>query len=259
MIKKKNTIVIILFIFGLGLTILISFLNNDRIGIMENINPDTGLKETYEYLIRNGDTVLNGRFADYNKSGIKIAEGNYINNEIVGIYTHYYDDGTIQTQQFKENSKKTIEGIWYNPKGQVETYTMYDEYGKPCFLMKHMDKKVVLYKGYPLLEIYQYKIRHKEKFNIKTEQYLKIGDKLKYSYLIANIPNAIRSLKIENLNVDNSKVTRTLKHVKPCQWHVEEILTKKGKNTIRSIVKYEFKDKITPVLTDTVSFDVIVN
>lgn len=258
MMKKKKTIIYFLlltFVF----VILIVFLNRERTGTMENINSQTGIKETYQYVVKNGDTILNGKFTEHNKYGIKIAEGSYTNNEIIGEYSHYYDDGTIETEQFKENSKKTIEGVWYNPKGQIETYTMFDEYGKPCFLIKHMDKKVVLYKGYPLLEIYQYKIRHKERFNIKTEQILKIGDILKYQYLLANIPNTTRSFKIENLSIDNKKVKRIIEKVSPVKFNVEEVLTKKGINTIRASVRYYFNDKITPPIRDTVTFNVEVN
>lgn len=87
---------------------------------------------------------------------------------------------------------------------------------------------------------------------------LKVGDTLKYGYIIANIPNTKRSFKIENLGIDNSKVKRTQKHILPAEIDVEEVLTKKGKNTIRSIARYEFKDNITPVYNDTLIFHVNV-
>jgi hypothetical protein len=258
MIKKKKNRVVLISAFVLGFIILFTYLRREKRGVMEDFNPDTGIKETYEYVVRNGDTILDGKFAEYNKRGVKIAEGNYTNNEIVGEYSHYYNDGTIETKQFKENSKKTIEAVWYNPKGQVNTYTMYDEYGKPCFLIKDMDEKVVLYKGYPLVEIYQYKLRHKEKFNIKSEQNLYIGDVLKYEYLLANIPNTTRQFKIENLSVDDKKVKRVTNKTSPININVEEVLIKKGINTIRAVVQYNFNDKVTPVLRDTVSFDIEV-
>lgn len=261
MINKNNRIVkTLLMPIVLGsFIILFFFLNKEKKGVIEDYNKNTGTKKTYEYVIKNSDTILHGKFNEFNKSGIKISEGTYVNNEIVGKYIHYYNDGTVETQQFKENSKKTVEGIWYNPKGQIETYAMYDDFGKPCFLMKDMDKKVMLYKGYPLVETYQYKLVNKEKFNIKIEQHLKVGGIVKYEYLLANIPNAKKSFKIENLGLDNTKIKRTIKKTTPIKINVKEVLTRKGINTIRAVVRYDFNDKVTPALNDTVLFNIMVN
>jgi hypothetical protein len=77
--------------------------------------------------------------------------------------------------------------------------------------------------------------------------------------VLANIPSAKRSFKIENVGIDNSKIKRIMKQVPATEIDVEEVLTKKGINTIRAIVQYKFDDKVTPVLTDTISFDVNVN
>ncbi|QYS92429.1 hypothetical protein JJC04_08320 [Flavobacterium covae] len=122
---------------------------------------------------------------------------------------------------------------------------MYDDFGKSFFIIYYNEKgNVTKYKGYPQLETYQYKFSHPEQFKIKEQQYLKVGDKLKYSYLIANIPNAKRSFKIENISVDNSKVKRTLKHIEPCQWDVEEILTKKAKTQYEVSLNTSLKIKL---------------
>jgi len=97
-------------------------------------------------------------------------------------------------------------------------------------------------------------------FGVEEDQNLKVGDILKYQFMIAKIPNAKRSFKIENLTVsDDQKVIRTMGHIPPTTFEVQEKLIKKGKNTIRAIVKYEFTDKVTPTLIDTLSFDVMVN
>jgi hypothetical protein len=136
---------------------------------------------------------------------------------------------------------------------------MYDEQGKEVFIIYFDEKGATKYDGYFQIETYQYKFANKKQFNITKDQNLKVGDTLKYSYLIANIPNSKRIFKIENINIDNSKVKRILKYVPPAQIDVEELLTKKGKNVIRSIVQYKFNDKVTPVFTDTLYFEVKVN
>jgi hypothetical protein len=254
--NRRIEIFLILIIVG-GFIIFFLFPKNKK-GVIEDYNKNNGIKTTYEYVIKNDDTILHGKFKEYNKSGIKISEGAYVNNEIVGKYTHYYENGIIETEQFKKSSKKTIEGIWYNSKGQIETYAMYDDFGKPCFLIKDMDKEVLRHKGYPLVETYQYKLSNKKRFDIKTEQHLKVGDVLKYNYLLANIPNTKKSFKIENLGLDNNIIKRTTKKTSPINIEVEEILIKKGQNTVRAVVEYKFNDKATPFLKDTVIFNVMV-
>ena len=80
-----------------------------------------------------------------------------------------------------------------------------------------------------------------------------------HQYIVANIPNAKRSFNIENISIDKAKVKRTITQKPPTTIEVKEILIKKGKNPIRAVVKYEFKDKIIPAIKDTVSFNVEVN
>ena len=60
-------------------------------------------------------------------------------------------------------------------------------------------------------------------------------------------------------SVDNEKVKRTITKKPSTGINVEEVLTKKGVNTIRAIFEYKFNDKVTPTLTDTLSFKVTVN
>jgi cyanate lyase len=64
---------------------------------------------------------------------------------------------------------------------------------------------------------------------------------------------------VESIGIDNAKVKRTITAKPPTTIEVKEILTKKGKNTIRAVVKYEFKDNIMPAINNTLSFDVDVH
>jgi hypothetical protein len=94
---------------------------------------------------------------------------------------------------------------------------------------------------------------------MKEEQYLKVGDTIKYKYLIANIPNSKQNFFIQTLGLDNSKIKRVIKKTPATETDVAEIATKQGLNTIRGIVKYELNDKGKTVIQDTISFDVMVN
>jgi len=236
------------------------YYNRNTIHTIKYYNPKTKATDVSEYFVRNNDTIFHGKFIRYNNKGIKIAEGQFFNNEPVGKTSYFYDDGKLESVYYKKNSKVTIEATEYYHTGRLKRYIMFDPYGYEAFIARYDEQgKIKNYEGYPLMEIYQYPIAHKDRFKIKANQYLKVGDKLKYNYIIANIPNTKRSFKIENISVDNSKVKRVLKHIIPVQINVEEVLTKKGKNTIRGIVSYEFNDNIMPVFTDTLSFDVNVN
>jgi len=166
----------------------------------------------------------------------------------------------IESIFYRKNSKITQQNIDNHPSGKIMRYTLYDDFGMSAFIIRFDEKgNVESYKGYPLMETYQYKIANKDHFKIKVNQILKVGDTLKYKYLIANITNAKRSFKIENLDVDNSKVKRTFTPVPPVAIDVKEVLTKKGNNRISAIVKYEFNDKEKTVIKDTISFEVNVN
>lgn len=262
--KKQKIISVVVFgliVYSLYLVIFNNINSNkEKTYILKEYNTNKRLIGTNEYIIRNGDTILNGKFINYNEKGNKIAEGTFVNGNIFGSSIYYYDNGKVEEMHFRKNKDITLESIWNYPNGKIERYVLYNDFGDTFFIMKY-DKYGVVdsYKGIPQIEIYQYRFSHKEEFNIKEDQYLKVGDKLKYSYIVANIPNAKRTFKIENISVDNSKVKRTQKNILPAQIDVEEVLTKKGKNTIKSIVRYEFNDKVTPVFTDTLSFDVNVH
>ena len=261
-IKSRNIRVILflgLFVILLILFFLKNNINQEHVFLLKEYYSNKKIKGTNEYVIRNGDTIFNGNFVNYNLNGVKIAGGKFRNGKIFGRCIYYFDNGNIESIQYKKG-KTILESIWYYLDGKIERYVLYSDFGSPIFIVKY-DKsgEVNNYKGVPQLEIYQHKINietHQEK-QIKSS--LKVGDTLRYSYVVANIPTAKRNFSVENVDVDNVKVKRIIKKIEPCQIDLKEVLTKKGKNTIRSIVKYEFDDKVTPVLIDTLSFDVIVH
>ncbi|MCV9930259.1 hypothetical protein OIU83_21555 [Flavobacterium sp. LS1R49] len=257
--NKKHILIIVTILIMMSVGYIFFYCTNETIYTLKDYNIKTGATDVSEYIIRKGDTIFEGKFTRYNEKGIKIAEGQFIDNEPNGICSYYYDNGKIKSVHFRKNSKINLESTFYDTSGLINKYVVYDYLGNHFFIIYFDEKGATKYDGYFQIETYQYKFSHKNQFNIKHEEHLEVGDVLKYSYIIANIPNTKRSFKIENLSVDNSIVKRTLKHIEPCQLDVEEILTKKGKNTIRSIVQYKFNDKVTPVFNDTLSFDVNVH
>ena len=254
---RKKLIIIFILLGILTLLIKINFINDQKVYTLNEYGPNGKLIGTNEYILRDGDTVMNGKFVNYNEKGIKVSEGKFINNEPYGVCSYYDDNGKIEAIYFRKNSKINLECKYYNKKGLLEKYIMCDDLGKTAFVIHFDEKGVTKYDGHFQIETYQYNYANKAKFNIAKDQYLRVGDTLNYSYLVANIPNAKRSFTIENLSDSHSK--RTTKKTEPCQIDVKEVLTKKGKNTIRSIVTYKFDDGITPVFKDTLSFDVNLN
>ena len=260
--NKKYIIAIIVtsIIILLGSTILFLYNKKEKIFYLKSYYPDKNVTDISQYIIRNGDTILEGKFTQYNQKGNKIAEGNFVNGHIKGKSIYYFDNGNIESIHYRKNGKVTEESTYNYPNGKVRKYAMHDDFGILDFLITYDESgNIKNYQGLPLIEIYQYKIANRKQFKIKTNQVLKVGDTLKYHYLIANIPTAKRSFKIENLDVDNSKTKRVFTQIPPMGIHVKEVLTQKGTNTIRAIVKYEFHDKEKTIINDTISFSVNVN
>jgi hypothetical protein len=255
----KLTGIFILLLVCIIISILIRN-NNGYTNVLKEYSESGKLIGTNEFIIKNGDTIMHGKYINYNESGIKISEGQFVNNEVQGKCIYYYDNGKIESIQYRKTNKIIQESTEYYPNEEVKRYTMFDPFGLEAFIARYDEKgNIKNYEGYPLMEIYQYPIANKERFKIKINQHLKVGDTLRHNYLVANIPNAKRSFTIENVGVENAKVKRITKKIEPCQIDIKEVLTKKGKNTIRSIVKYEFNNKSKSIFSDTLTFEVNVN
>ncbi|WP_264538523.1 hypothetical protein [Flavobacterium sp. N1736] len=257
--NRRYRIIILLPIIALTWLVVFFAFKNEKTYSLKEYYPDTKQTDVSEYVIRNGDTIVHGKFVRYNEKGNKIAEGNFVNGEPNGKSVYYFNNGKIESIFYRKNSKITEENIDNFPSGKIMRYTSYGDSGLSAFIIRFDEGgNVENYKGYPIMEIYQYKITNK-RFKVNINQYLKVGDTLKHQYIIANIPNTKRTVKIENLDVDNTKVKRTFKKTTQVGIEVKEVLIKKGINKIRAIVKYEFHDKEKTVINDTISFEVNVN
>ena len=258
--KKSNKILLVLTVIILGTLIFLLFRKDEKVHVLKHYSPDTKQTESLEYVIRNGDTVFHGKFTTYNEKRIKIAEGNMIDGNVKGKCIYYYDNGAIKSIFYRKDSKITEESTKYYLNGKVKRYTLYDPKGLVAFVINYDEQgNVKDYDGFPIIEIYQFEFSQREKFPMKEEQYLKVGDTIKYKYLIANIPNSKQNFFMQTLGLDNSKIKRVIKKTPATETDVAEIATKQGLNTIRGIVKYELNDKGKTVIQDTISFDVMVN
>lgn len=256
--KYKITL-ILLSVILLGLIVFLFCYNDEKVHSLKKYYPDSKETLTFEYIIRNGDTIRQGKAIIYNEKGIKTAESNFVNNALKGKRTHYYDNGIIESIEYIVDNKRKAEILWNYPNGKIEKYAFFSKYKEPIFLISYDRKGPKTYEGATIESIYHGKLNFKKQQDAADSQYYKVGDTLLHKYLVANIPNAKRSFKIENISVDNAKVKRKITPKEPTTIEVKEILTTKGKNTIRAVVKYEFKDKIMPTINDTLSFDVEVH
>jgi hypothetical protein len=185
-------------------------------------------------------------------------ELNFVNNTLKGEGI-YYKNGVIESKVYFIDNNRKAEIQWNYPNGEIEKYAFFSKYKEPIFLISYDEKGPTRYEGHTIENIHNGKLNSKKQSNFHSNQYFKVGDTLVHLYIVANIPNSKRSFKIENISIDKAKVKRTITQKPPTTIEVKEILTKKGKNTIRAVVKYEFKDKIVPAIKDTVSFNVEVN
>jgi len=256
---KYRVVFLVLSIVIIGFIVFNKHSNNDRVYILKEHNSEGKLLGTNEYIIRNGDTILQGKFIRYNENGIKIADGQFKHNEPNGVCSYYFDNGKIRTIYYRKDSKINLESTYFDQKGFINKYIMCDSLGKTAFVIKFEDKAVKMFDGYSIWPVGQYKLINKKQIKIKTEDVLKVGDTIRYNYLVANIPNAKRSFKIENSVGDNPRAKRIIKSKLPAEIIVEEVLNKKGINRIKIIAQYTFEDKVTPNLNKEVTFDINVD
>lgn len=259
---NKNKSYIIILILALFLIFFVENIFNDsnRLYTVTSYDREKQITDVSTFKLINGDTIFHGKFQQYNKNGVKILEGQFINGDIYGRCKNYYENGKLKQSYFKKNSKITLESSWFYPNSKIEKYVLYSDFGVPIFEIDfNEDGKIKRYRGNIQIEVKLHKIDKNTHEQKQVTKNFKVGDKLNYSFIIGNIPNANFSHEIENVGLNNSLIKRVTKKIEPCQIDVEEVLYKKGRNTIRSIVKYEFNDKLAPVLTDTISFDINVN
>lgn len=254
--KRKYIVVFVVLIILIG---LFFYFKDEKNYILKEYSLSGKLIGTNEYIIRNGETIMHGKFVNYNEQGIKISEGQFVNGHVEGNCIYYYDNGNVESVYYKKNGKINLECTYYNQNGLIRKYVMCNNISEPKFIIEFDEKTVKKYDGYATYPLEQFKIKKNKKYKIKKGDVLKVGDTIKHDYLVANIPYTQRSFKIETEGVDNSKIKRTITKKAPTGIVVEEVLMQKGLNRIKIITQYKFNDGVTPVKNDTLIFDINVN
>lgn len=258
--KTKYKIMLIGFsIILLGLIVLLCCVKEEKVHTLKKYYPASKETVIFEYIIKGTDTIAQGKSFFYNEKGVKICEGNFVNNVPKGRWITYYDNGKIRCISYSIARNRDAESLWYYPNGKIEKYVFFNIHQEPIFLINYDEKGPTKYEGPTIKKIYHGKLNPKKQGNIRDNQYFKIGDTLIHKYLVANIPHTKRNFKVENIGIDNAKVKRKITSKPPTTIEIKEVLSKKGKNIIIAIVQYEFNDNLTPVINDTVSFDVEVH
>ena len=236
--------------FVLGF-VFFSCRREDKINVLKDYFSNGKIESEYQYIIKNGDTILDGKYVSYYENGAKKTEGQYVNNHLKGKFITYFENGNIKISDYVLNSKVNLESIWNYSNGRIERYVLMDDYGSANFIVK-FDKEGIVKssQGMPIFEFYHFKEKNKKE--------LKIGDVLAYKYMVANIPNAKRKFTINLENFDNKQIVRKIVTKEPTIIEVEETVVKKGHNIIRAKVEIEFNDKFKTIIKDSISFDFFV-
>ncbi|AND64165.1 hypothetical protein C3B47_13795 [Flavobacterium columnare] len=265
----KKFIIVLFIVISLIIGFSFYFINynnkTEQKCIIKKYNLKGELLDYYESVIINKDTILNGKFINYNEKGIKISEGQFLNNEPYGNCIFYDKNGIIEKKYFRKNSKIDLECTYYNKNGILNRYIACNENDIPFYVIQYDKIGVTRSSGLLQVELFQHELdKHlynKDEFvkYIQKKKEYKVGDKIKCRFIYPNIPNAKKSYSIEIENSSKKFKLNNIKYSKPFFYDIEEKIQYKGKNTILSIVKYEFNDKVTPVFIDTLKFDIYAN
>ncbi|OWP82622.1 hypothetical protein BWK59_14890 [Flavobacterium davisii] len=265
----KKSIIVVSIAISLIIGLSFYFINCENKAeqkyILKTYNSKGKLIDFYESVIKNGDTILNGKFINYNEKGIKISEGHFLNNEPYGNCIFYYENGVEEKRYFRKNSKINLESTYYNKNGILNRYVVCDENDVPIYVIQFDEVGVTRSSGLLQVELFHHELNKnlydKDEFvkYIQKNNEYKVGDKIKFRFIYPNIPNAKKSYSIEIENSKKKYKLTNIKYSKPFFYDLEEKIQIKGRNKILSIVKYEFKDKVTPVFIDTLKFDIYVN
>lgn len=206
---------------------------------------------TFEYIIQENDTVFTGTFYIYDENGNIKRKGQNVNNKFYGVYCDYYPDGKIESKRFRSDNRDVGEITWYRKDGILEKYNFLDDLDRVNFIAKYDEKgNIKDANGLILIEVNQFKLRQQN-----PNLYYKIGDSIKYKFMLPNIPNTTKKFDFKLKDFDNSKIKRFVKKIEPVSVEVIDIASKRGRNIIEAHVEYKFNDETKIVLKDSLFFE----
>jgi hypothetical protein len=81
---------------------------------------------------------------------------------------------------------------------------------------------------------------------------LKVGDTIKYGFIIPNIPDVKKTFNVRLLDYeDDHKIIREVKNLEPVGIMIKEKILKEGKNSFRGKLKLEFNDIKRTIIEDS--------
>ena len=160
MIKAKKYILGNFFI----LLLLFSCQDNQTRKTMKYSYPDNSGHVIAEYLLDNGDTIIDGKYSFYDNQNRLRKTGTFVDNEIYGTTKFYYENGNVESIHFIKDNKDIGEVTWNYPDGKIRKYSFYDVLGNLNFIANY-DKEGTMEtcKGLIIFEIYQFMLRKQKK------------------------------------------------------------------------------------------------
>jgi len=154
------------------------------------------ISREYEYMIKNGDTILDGVLNEYSLNS-KLRLTLFMKNDHIINSIEYYPNGTTKYKA-KYKNDKTIEGLRYRRNGKLKTYLMWNERDKVKYKKKYDSLgNIISTQGKPIIELVigksnspLFKIIDGNLVNIK------LLDTIKFTYTIANPPNTKVTFKV---------------------------------------------------------------
>ncbi|UMY66249.1 toxin-antitoxin system YwqK family antitoxin [Flavobacterium sp. HJ-32-4] len=225
--------------------------NEDNPKLIKSYPKENKIAE-FGYLLKGNDTIIDGEAVYYSLDKKTIlGRAFYKNGLLNGIYTGYYGNGKIEQIVNYRNDTIIGDRIHNYTNGSIERYILYDESGRAAFLIKFDSKgNVIDYQGHPIVDV--------ENVGLKKLDSLEIGDSLKYSYYLANIPASKYLFTVRSLRSDKSKNHREISSRKQCRITVKEKILVRGENSIIAKVKFEFSDLNKTTISDSLRFDYYV-
>ena len=110
MIKKYKFGILSLIVF-LTIISIFSYFKSEKVYTLKEYDSKGILIGTNEYVVRSNDTVMHGKFINYNGKGIKISEGQFIDNEPNGLCSYYDDNGKIKSVHYRKPDSADLQSV----------------------------------------------------------------------------------------------------------------------------------------------------
>ena len=120
MINNRSKIILILLAIVSLIAIVLFFFNDEKTRVLKKYDSKTKETTTLEYILKDGDTIFQGKFICRNEKGHKTYEGNFVNGQITGKSIYYFENGVIESIFYRKNTKSIEETTYNYPNGKIK-------------------------------------------------------------------------------------------------------------------------------------------